>query len=90
MDTITTIQSLLASNGSAQPVTVVLMPSEAALIAAAPELLEALERLHRNFHLMLAGRPVRDVAETDAEVRAAISKAHGELSQTNDLMEGEG
>ncbi|KER37251.1 hypothetical protein AL00_06140 [Sphingobium indicum F2] len=33
----------------------------------------ALERLDRNFKLLLEGRPVRDVAETDAEVRAALS-----------------
>lgn len=41
MDTITTIQNLLTSNGSAQPVTVALMPSELRLIAAAPEVVAA-------------------------------------------------
>ncbi len=43
MDTITTIQNLLKSNGSAQPVTVALMPSETRLIAAAPDMYEALD-----------------------------------------------
>ncbi len=33
----------------------------------------ALERLAHNFDLMLAGKPVRDVAETRAEVAAALS-----------------
>lgn len=32
----------------------------------------ALERVSRNFDLLLAGKPVRDVAETKAEVRAAL------------------
>jgi len=36
-------------------------------------LVGALERLHRNFHTLLRGQPVRDVAETDAEVTAALT-----------------
>ena len=36
MDTITTIQSLLTCDGSAQSVTVALMPNDRRLIAAAP------------------------------------------------------
>lgn len=49
MDTITTIQSLLKFNGSVQHVTVELMPSEYRLIAAAPELLEALVAAKKRF-----------------------------------------
>lgn len=45
MDTITTIQDLLMCNGSAQPVTVVLTQNETRLIAAAPEMLIALEHI---------------------------------------------
>ena len=45
MDTITTIPDLLTFCGSARPVMVALMPSEQRLIAAAPELLEALQSL---------------------------------------------
>lgn len=45
MDTITTTASLLKSNGSAQPVTVALMPNELRLIAAAPSLVEAVKLL---------------------------------------------
>ena len=41
MDTITTIPDLLTFNGSARPATVSLMPNEAHLIAAAPELVDA-------------------------------------------------
>ena len=45
------------------------------IFCAAPDLLNALQRLHHNFNLLLAGKPVRDVAETEAEVNAAILKA---------------
>lgn len=48
MDTITTIQGLLKFNGSAHPVTVALMPNETRLIAAAPDLYEALADLVEN------------------------------------------
>jgi len=43
-----------------------------------PALARALERLKRNFDLLLEGRPVRDVAETEAEVLAALAKAQGQ------------
>lgn len=46
MDTITTIQSLLKCNGSAQSVTVALTQNETRLIAAAPDMLAELRRLH--------------------------------------------
>lgn len=52
--------------------------ANARLIAAAPDLLSALERIARNFELLLAQKPVRDVSETLAEVNAAIDKATGE------------
>jgi len=45
MDTITTTASLLKSNGSALPVMVALTPNEVRLIAAAPDLLAALQGL---------------------------------------------
>jgi len=47
-------------------------------VNAHDDLVAALERLHRNFRLMLSARPVRDVAETEAEVLAALAKAQGE------------
>jgi hypothetical protein len=71
MDTITTTQNLLKSNGSAQPVMVALMPSEMRLIAAAPDLLAALFA-------------IRDARNTDQDMEAwalaelAMSKATGE------------
>jgi hypothetical protein len=52
--------------------------ANASLIAAAPELLSAVERLEYSYALLLAGKPVRDAAETLAEARAAIRKAKGE------------
>ncbi len=68
MDTITTIPNLLRSNGSAHPVTVALMPSEARLIAAAPELLSHLE-----FAVKLL-RPFGHSAQVQA-MEAVIAKA---------------
>lgn len=53
--------------------------AEARLIAAATELLSAVERLEYSYALLLAGKPVRDAAETLAEARAAIRKAKGEI-----------
>jgi len=47
-------------------------------VNAHDDLVAALERLHRNFRLMLSARPVRDVAETEAEVLAALAKAQGQ------------
>ena len=41
-------------------------------LARVKVLKDALERLDRNFDLLLAGKPVRDVAETKAETRAAL------------------
>lgn len=40
------------------------------------KLRSALARLDRNFDLMLAGKPVRDVAETKAEVRNALEASN--------------
>lgn len=69
MDTITTIPSLLKSNGSAQPVTVALMPNEARLIAAAPDMLEALKAMVLNDR-----HTYRDCHKA---ALAAIAKAEG-------------
>jgi hypothetical protein len=44
----------------------------AGLVAENERLRSALERLDRNFDLLLAGKPVRDVAETKAETRTAL------------------
>ena len=67
MDTITTIQSLIKSNGSAQPVMVALTPNKCRLIAAAPDLLALAEATAAHF------------IDTDAplgnQARAAIAKA---------------
>lgn len=41
----------------------------------ASDLRSALERLERNFALRLAGKPVRDVAETKAEVERALGRS---------------
>ncbi len=38
---------------------------------------DALERLSRNFDLLLARKPVRDVAETKAEVDAVLARVAG-------------
>lgn len=53
------------------------MPANARLVAAAPDLLSATERLLSNFRGLLARTPVRDAAETIAEAEAAIAKATG-------------
>lgn len=52
--------------------------ANAHLIAAAPELLLALEWITSSYRSLLTRRPVRDVDETLAEVDAAIRKARGE------------
>jgi len=50
----------------------------AALLSAQAVMLEeakgTIERLHRNFNLLLLGAPVRDVAETEAEVKSTLAK----------------
>src|SRR5690606_10746228 len=56
---------------------VVYHEADARLIAAAPDLLSSHGRLLANFRLLLAGKPVRDVAEMYAEAEAAIAKATG-------------
>lgn len=73
VDTITTIQSLLTCNGSARPVTVALTQNEVRLIAAAPELLEALKAVERDEKEFRCSS-----AKTLALVDAALSKATGE------------
>jgi len=78
MDTITTIQSLLKLNGSAQPVTVSLTESERHLIAAAPDMYEALENIlisiaTNNWVKASTGRQI-----LLADAKAAIKKARGE------------
>ncbi len=75
MDTITTTASLLKSNGSAQPVTVALMPNEVRLIAAAPDLLEALEDARKFVACPRYAESVR--AEALKRVDAAIARAKG-------------
>jgi hypothetical protein len=45
-----------------------------ALLREIEGLRSALGRLDRNFDLLLAGKPVHDVAETKAETRAALSR----------------
>jgi chromosome segregation ATPase len=54
----------------------------ATLRAQAEAMAEALERLHRNFRLFLAGRPVRDVAETEGEVINALSAYNAHKAAT--------
>ena len=49
----------------------------ARLIAAAPDLLLALERITSSYHALLGRTPVRDAPETLAEADAAIAKARG-------------
>ena len=52
---------------------------DARLIAAAPELLEALERLHIATSLILQSKPVRDMDEALSEAVNVIAKARGEV-----------
>jgi hypothetical protein len=49
--------------------------ANARLIAAAPDLLSALQRTLRALDLALAWKPVRDASETIGEAQAAIAKA---------------
>lgn len=51
--------------------------ADASLIAAAPDLLAALERLEHSYMLLSTGKPVRDMAETLGEVHHALKKARG-------------
>ena len=76
MDTITTIPDLLKLNGFARPATVALMPSDLRLIAAAPDLLEALETV-----LASASPTEKDhprMFSAWQKVLAAIAKSKGE------------
>jgi hypothetical protein len=80
MDTITTIQSLLMCNGSAQPAMVALTQNELRLIAAAPDMFTALKRLCGETssaiaHLRLGESDPLVVAHEKAY--AAIAKAMG-------------
>jgi hypothetical protein len=84
MDTITTTAGLLKSSGSAQPVMVALMPSEARLIAAAPELLEALKAILDGVEFQaptgdgVDGVVLLPLYESEiGKARAAIAKATG-------------
>lgn len=47
------------------------------LIAAAPDLISALERMEFAFYLLLQSKPVSDAGEVLAEANAAIAKAKG-------------
>lgn len=75
MDTITTIQSLLTCNGSAQPVTVSLTPNDSRLIAAAPTLLEALEQIEKRADIQDGDDLVRECAHILACAQAALARA---------------
>jgi hypothetical protein len=49
--------------------------TNAALISAAPDLADALERTVNALDLVLRQKPLRDATETFAEARAALEKA---------------
>jgi hypothetical protein len=55
-----------------------LLDKDANLVAAAPDLLLALERVEHALGLVFSKKPLRDMSETLAEARAAIKKAKGE------------
>ncbi len=76
MDTITTIQSLLTCNGSAQRVTVDLTQSELRLIAAAPELARAAQMAWGALAWIIAyDSEDKILARAMAELEAAIQKS---------------
>lgn len=70
---------IYGNNGKASCVARVYFEDDAALLAHAANhigpLVEALERLNRNYRLTLAGKPVRDVEETLVEVKQALAAA---------------
>lgn len=83
MGTIKTIQNLLKLNGSAQSATVSLIQSDERLIAAAPEMLEALERAKSALDDAFSNSGLNTVEnesyyEAYELVRSAIAKARGE------------
>ena len=75
MDTIRTIQDLLTCNGSAQSVTIELTSESKGLIAAAPELLEALKGLLANAPTPKGVRKDYSYILYLEAARAAIAKA---------------
>lgn len=69
------IQGLVISEASGVNVAVTYNPKDARLIAAAPELLAALERARD--HLIMSGTKCTDAPEALAQARAAIAAAKG-------------
>ncbi len=75
MDTITTIPGLLTLNGSVRPVMVDITQNEKSLIAACPDMLEALRDLVKQTTEYINDR--REDIPYVTQARAAIAKAEG-------------
>jgi len=75
MDTIATIQNLLMLNGSAQPVTVQLIENEKRLIAAAPELLDALRAFCGDYESLSYYEPITQLKTAYQHALTSIAKA---------------